>query len=193
MGLSRTSLLTAVLVVIALFVGSLLDAHLPRLDRLVAEPFLRTGTVGEPVNLRTVTVTVTGVRSGKEVESLRTVSVTTAVWLVVDYVVEARGEERIVAPTNLRLKAADGRLFGGTPGVVVSCPRAQPGVPITCSVPFEVPADAVAGSRLLVPAEADVDLMDDVASIDLGLTPDRAEVLASDTTRVIIAPTVGRP
>ena len=53
-----------------------------------------------------------------------------------------------------------------------------------CSVPFEVPEDALAGAHLLVPADVHVDALDDVADIDLGITAERAAELAAATGQV---------
>lgn len=183
---SRTNLLTAVLVVLALLVGSLLDARLPRPDPVDADPYVRPGVVGRPVTLRSFIVTATDLEAGREIASLGTVTSTTAHWLVVGYTVEARGEARTVPPAVLRLRAADGRLFGETPGTTVACGPAQPGIPVRCWVPFEVPADALPGARLLVPAGVDVAMMDDVADIDLGISPERATELVAAAGRVTL-------
>ena len=185
--MSRTAWLTTALVVLALFVGSVLDTRLPKPDPADADPFLRPGLVGQAVELRNGVVTATDVRVGTEIRSIGAITATTGRWLVVDYVFEARGEAQFKAPATLRLRAADGRQFGETPGTTAACGPAQPGIPLRCSVPFEVPVDAIAGAHLLVPAENGVDVMDDVADIDLGLTPDRAAELGASEGRVELA------
>lgn len=185
--MSRTAWLTTALVVLALFVGSVLDTRLPKPDPADADPFLRPGLVGQAVELRNGVVTATDVRVGTEIRSIGAITATTGRWLVVDYVFEARGEAQFKAPATLRLRAADGRLYGETPGATAACGPAQPGIPLACSVPFEVPVDAIAGAHLLVPAENGVDVMDDVADIDLGLTPDRAAELGASEGRVELA------
>ncbi len=183
----RSGWTTAVLVVLALFVGSMLDTRLPKPDPLDGEPFFRPGALGVRVELRNGAVTATDVRVGTEVLSIGSVTATTGRWLVVDYVFEARGQAQTKPPALLRLRAADGRQFGETPGTTAACGPAQPGIPLRCSVPFEVPVDAIAGAHLLVPAENGVDVMDDVADIDLGLTPDRAAELGASEGRVELA------
>lgn len=184
MKMSRSTALTAVLVVLALVVGSLLDSWLPSADSADGVPFTHAAGIGEAVPLRTHTVTVDGIAAGTEVASYGAVTGTTAHWLVVSYTVEAVGQSASFPPAFLRLRAADGRLFGETPGTIVACGPAQPGIPLRCTVPFEVPADALAGAHLLVPAGIEVGLSDDLADIDLGITAADAATLAASTARI---------
>ena len=176
---TRTGILTAVLVVVALWLGSVISTALPSASDILSRPFVHEAHVGEPVTLRTATVTVTDVRAADEVASYRSIASTTGVWLVVDLEVVAREEAGRLIPAAFRLRAADGRLFGELPAVTVSCGPLQPGIAVRCTVPFEVPPDAVPGAHLLIPAAADVEATDDLADVDLGIddalaaTPER--------------------
>ena len=75
--MSRTAWLTTALVVLALFVGSVLDTRLPKPDPADADPFLRPGLVGQAVELRNGVVTATDVRVGTEIRSIGAITATT--------------------------------------------------------------------------------------------------------------------
>lgn len=188
---TRSGVLTTVLVVAALWLGSLISSALPAASDVFSRPYVHAARIGEPVTLRTATVTVTGVRTAKEVSSYGAIAGTTGVWLVADLEVEARHEPGLLAPAAFRLRAADGRLFGELSAVTVSCGPLQPGITVRCSVPFEITPDAVPGACLLVPAGTDAEASDDLADVDLGIDEARAAALASPETRIVLAePTI---
>lgn len=136
MRFTRNGLLTAVLVAAALFVGSFVTERIPALDRFGETPFLREGSVGAPVRLRTADVTVERVQTAKRVELFGQVSQSSGVWLVVDVVWASRGEPSQLSGTSPVVVAADGRRFGGAQAVVATCGPAQPGLPVSCQLPF---------------------------------------------------------
>lgn len=187
MPLSRAALATGTLVVAALFLGATINARLPDPGAIYSAPFTRPGTVGEPVTLRNQRVTVTGVDAGTELAHGRTVAVSDAHFLVVDLTYEPLGETGSLPAGWLRLRASDGRLFGGSLPVPALCGPTQPGMPIACRIPFEVSADALPGAALLVPAQGDTDAMDDVAVIDLAITAEDADRLAAASGRLTVA------
>lgn len=92
MRFTRDGLLTVILVVAALFVGSALAQHLPNPDDFRDEPYPVAGAFGEPVRLRNADITLTGVQPAKRVELYGNVAVTTGVWLVVDVTYAPRDE-----------------------------------------------------------------------------------------------------
>lgn len=169
MKLTREGLLTAVLVVAALFIGSFVGQLFPTTDDIHNRPFLHEARLGEPVRLRTGTVTATSYVLPEELSSGGSVAVTTGAWLVVQLTWLAHDEPTPLALDNLRLRAPDGRTFGGQPGLTSTCGPGQPGIELACQVAFEVTPDAIVGSTLLVPAVRHLDGPDDVAVIDLGI------------------------
>lgn len=182
---SRTALATGVVVVAALFVGSTINAALPDPNALFGTPFEHAGGIGVEITLRNAKLTVTGVEASKELERLDQVAVSEGVFLVVDVTYEPRGETSVLG-SNARLVAADGREFGGRTPVSPACGPAQPGLPLACRLTLEVPPDVLAGAVLKVPAGIDTTLMDDVAVIDLGITPERASELGAASGRIVL-------
>lgn len=192
MRLTRSGLLTGLIVVLALWVGSIVTSWLPDPQQVYAASFFRPGTVGETVSIRSYNVTVTGVRAGPEVATDAQVAVTRSLWLVVDLTWSptdaaiawsSEGVASQLTAAEPRLMSADGREFGGLPGITTTCGAAQPGLPLTCSVPFEVPPDALEGAHFWFPSSY-VGAMDDVADIDLDIDAARAADLAASTDRV---------
>lgn len=195
MRLTRTGLLTAFIVVLALWVGSMVTSWLPDPQKVYSDSFFTPGRVGNTVTIRSYEVTVTGVRAGLEAATDSQVSLTRGLWLVVDLtwspqdatIAWAReGTGSRLAATEPLLVTLDGRTYGGLPGLGLTCGAAQPGVPLTCSIPFEVPPDALEGAHFWFPSST-VGAMDDVADIDLGIDAARAAELASSTERVHLA------
>ena len=187
MRFTRNGLLTAALVVAALFIGSFVTERLPQPAQLLGEtPFLHDGVVGAPVRLRTADVTVAQVQAAKRVELYGQVAESSGLWLVFDVVWAAGGEASRLAGTSPVVVAADGRRFGGAQAVLATCGPAQPGLPVSCQLPFEVPADALEGARLLIPAEGNTRTNDDVADIDLGIDAATAARFADTDAHVAL-------
>ena len=179
MKLTRQGLLTAILVVAALFVGSSVSAWIPTADDLFTEPFLHHAQSGDPVALRTGTVTVTGLRSAQQLSYLGQTAITGDLWLVVDLTWGAASEPATLNLSELRVETADGVRYGGLPALTPTCGPAQPGIPLRCQAQFELPAAVLQGATLLVPASFGVSSGDDVAVVDLGLDDVLAAQLAS--------------
>lgn len=188
MKLSRHGLLTAILVVAALFVGSALAQFLPDPDAYRAAPYPVPGRIGDPVRLRTAEVTVTGVHPAKTIELYGQVSATTGVWVVVDITYEPLRETTLLGGSHPHLRAVDDRLFGGLQPLTNNCGPAQPQLPVACQLPFEVPLDAVEGLRLVIPSEGDVTDSDAITDIDLGLTAQDADAYAATDVQLELEP-----
>lgn len=186
MKLTRQGLVTAVVVVAALFVGSTLNTWLPKAQDVGEAPFRHRAAVGESVTIRTVTVQVDAFQTGKEVADSRSVAATSGIWLVLDVTVTAHGEPRKLPEAWRRIVATDGRHFGGRQALFTSCGTLQPGLATTCQFVFELPTDGLAGARLEIWAE-NPDEPDDVADIDLAISAEQAEVLAGETGRIVLA------
>ena len=179
MKFTRDGLLTAILVVAALFVGSLVTSSLPQPDSLLIDlPFLHAVNVGETANLRTGNVTVTDVQAAKRVKLYGRIAESAAVWIVVDLEWEPVRQSGMIAASNPVVVAADGRVFGGIQAVTNNCGPTQPGMAVACQLAFEVSVDALEGAHLRVPAGNSVDTSDDVADVDLGIDATAAAAFA---------------
>lgn len=196
MRLSRDNLLTVVLVLAALLLGSVVTSRLPDPDRIGEEGVVLTAAAGQPVRLRTGVFTVTGVEASDQVQTWspqRTwgdVARTEGVFLVLHVDLTAAGEPRYFPGWNAQIVAADGREFGVWSSVNPTCGPAQPGLTISCMVAFELAPDAVAGASLRLPAANDSIPVspgeNNFALIDLALTPERAAELIAARTPVYL-------
>ena len=170
----------------ALLFGSWAVSHLPTSSSVANAQFIRSGTVGQSVDLRTGSVKVTGVRSAAEIQSGNQVAKTPGIWLVVDVDFTPRKEPRdLLLP---QLSDSMERSFGGFQAITVPpCSAGQPGMVLRCTFALELPTDALSGATLLLHSEDSLSRVPfDVASIDLGIDQSRAEQLAAETGRVVL-------
>ena len=170
----------------ALLFGSWAVSHLPTSSSVANAQFIRSGTVGQSVDLRTGSVKVTGVRSAAEIQSGNQVAKTPGIWLVVDVDFTPRNEPRdLLLP---QLSDSMERSFGGFQAITVPpCSAGQPGMVLSCTFAIELPTDAISGATLLLHSEDSLSRVPfDVASIDLGIDQSRAEQLAAETGRVVL-------
>ena len=170
----------------ALLFGSWAVSHLPTSSSVANAQFIRSGTVGQSVDLRTGSVKVTGVRSAAELQSGNQVAKTPGIWLVVDVDFTPRKEPRdLLLP---QLSDSMERSFGGFQAITVPpCSAGQPGMVLSCTFALELPTDALSGATLLLHSEDSLSRVPfDVASIDLGIDQSRAEQLAAETGRVVL-------
>ena len=172
----------------ALLFGSWAVSHLPTSSSVANAQFIRSGTVGQSVDLRTGSVKVTGVRSAAEIQSGNQVAKTPGIWLVVDVDFTPRNEPRsLLSP---QLSDSMERNFGGFQAIdSAPCGPGQPGMVLGCTFALELPKDALQGATLLLHLEDSFSKVPfDVASIDLGIDESRAEQLAAETGRVTLEP-----
>ena len=170
----------------ALLFGSWAVSHLPTSSSVTNDQFLRAGTVGQPVDLRTGSVKVTRVRSAAEIQSGNQVATTPGIWLVVDVDFTPKNEPRsLLSP---QLSDSMDRSFGDSQAInVPPCSSGQPGMVLGCTFALELPKDALPGATLLLHSEGSLYAVPfDVASIDLGIDQSRAEQLAAETGRVVL-------
>ena len=170
----------------ALLFGSWAVSHLPTSSSVANAQFIRSGTVGQSVDLRTGSVKVTGVRSAAEIQSGNQVAKTPGIWLVVDVDFTPRNEPRdLLSP---QLSDSMERSFGGFQAITVPpCSAGQPGMVLSCTFALELPTDALSGATLLLHSEDSLSRVPfDVASIDLGIDQSRAEQHAAETGRVVL-------
>lgn len=190
----RRQVATASLLVAALAFGRAVETWLPD-DEFAARPFERSGVIGDPLELRWGTVDVDDVAGSTQVSTAGAGRVTGGVYLVVTFTFTASREPQVVSYVAIR--DPSGRTFrsGSERNPYRHGGAAQPGVPRRLTAAIEVPADAVAGSVLVVATQPNEDnhRHDDIAVIDLGLTEDDAAAWASDTDVVTVdAPLDGR-
>ncbi len=189
----RRPIVPALLLALFLILGSMVAAKLPTRKQVTTSPFLRHGSIGEPVRLRTGTVTVKNVRGTTEVEHTMgnsgEVANTTGVWLVIDLDFVAAGEQQTLL--HHRLHDQQGRIFGGPQVFLHQCGPSQPGLILSCPLILEVPEDALPGSELRIFASSPGE-PDDEAVINLELDDAAAEAMAANAERIVLSDPVVR-
>lgn len=192
MKFTREGVLTAIIVVVALFLGSRIVQLIPSADEQFGRPFEHHAAVGDAVEVRTGTIKVTGLSSATEVENFGSVAATTALWLVVDYEWKTVKEPRAYAVSLIELMAADGRTYGGLSPIATGCNPGQPHIKVLCQAIVEMPADALEGAVLHMPAGTG-DERDDLVIVDLGIDAARAAELAQPEARIVLPGPVEKP
>ncbi len=181
---SRT-VLTVATVLVLLYVGSLVTKWMPDAAEILSDrPFTHEALIGETVTMRTGDITVTGVQAAKQVEVYDQVAVTDQTWLVIDVQWTPRGESGLISGSFPVIRSQDGRTFGGMQALIINCGPTQPGLTVRCQMPFEMPIDALEGSKILIPAGNSVSTSDDVAQIDLQIDATKASQFASMQERI---------
>lgn len=170
--------------------GALLQGWLPGDDAdPAAEPHVRTGGVGDAVDLRTATVRVEEVLGTTAVEQYGDRALTPGVWVVVHYTVEAERENTSI--TFVELEDDRGRTWGLVGRNANSCVASPPGLPAHCTTYLEVPPDALPSLRLRLARFSSDTRFDAVAEIDLGLGPDDAAAFADAPLFIVPDPVLG--
>ncbi|MFX0537576.1 hypothetical protein ACQBAT_01050 [Ornithinimicrobium sp. Y1847] len=100
----------------------------------------------EPAELRTVVITLGEVSAGERLQAGSALYATEGVFVVVDLEYEPTITD--VGLSHAELVAADGRTYQPTRRDANTCIVASPAIPETCSIAFELPADAAPGATL---------------------------------------------
>ena len=159
---------TVLLVLAALALGRVVTTALTVDDRL-GEPFLRSGAVGEEVDLRYARVTAAAPTGSTVAEVSGSLLATPGVWVLVPLTVVAEGEPR-------RLSFA---AVVGSEGVTyaangmrsqLALSRATPGIAHHGAVLVELPPEAAVGAHLHLALDFWDQRADDMADVDLGST-----------------------
>jgi hypothetical protein len=176
-----------VLVLAALAVGHAVTSSYSS-DSAIVAPFLRSGTVGQPVSLRYATITVLSVHGSSEVSQAGTVLTTPGVFVVARVRIVARGDLRTLLYSAVRTR--DGATYVESAGGRSSFDfgPAQPGLPRYGTVTVELPTSQAAGARLRIALDPIDQSRDDMTDIDLGVTPADAAQFAADKTPVPVPP-----
>ncbi|WRS29839.1 hypothetical protein U6G28_09990 [Actinomycetaceae bacterium MB13-C1-2] len=181
------TVLTVVTVFALLYVGSFLTKWIPDATEILSDrSFTREAVVGETVEMRTGDVTVTGVQATQQVEIYGQVATTDQTWLVIDVQWTPHGESGIIGGSFPVIRSKDGRTFGGMQTLTANCGPTPPGLTVWCQMPFEIPTDALEGSKILIPAGGQVFTSDDVAQIDLQIDAATASQLTSSQERILL-------
>lgn len=154
-----------------------------------ADPFVVTARVGEPVDLRTVTLEVDSVRGAGTIDEFGSELRSPGVWVLVQYTVTAKDENASLGFAEVRDGA--GRVWSLDHGRSENtCLQAPPGVRNGCVALVEVPVDALPSLRLRLSPTLE-QRFDSVAEVDLGLTADDAEEFLATTGLEVPGTTLG--
>lgn len=180
---TRTALITGFAVLAALAAGSALTSTLPSADDVTAAPFVSTSSVGQPVTLRTGTVTVLSVDASTAITNGLDKAVSQhGTFLVVRLAWTASPKPRPL--TKLEIRTPSGRSYHDGSPIISVCPTPQTGIPIRFQTAFEMPASELAGAVLVVPATAPDAPGDQQAHIDLGIDASLAADLGARTSEL---------
>lgn len=145
----------------------------------IADPFVRTGTVGEVVHSRMLDVEVTSARLAEQLNLVYDEQRldTDGVWVIIDLIVTSNVANTPLGYTELRVDGIAYRTHD-LPYPTMTFTSFGPGVPVGGSLAFELPMSALEGAgldaaRLYLQTEVDEQL-DDVPEVivdlsDLGL------------------------
>lgn len=177
-----SGLVTAAVLAAAFAVGSVVNSYLPTRADIMSEPYPVAGVLDEYVPIRTGEVKATNLRLATDVTVFGSTAKTSGIFAVVDVTYATNGQERVISPIFWR--GADGKRYGGSqPGPrITACGSSVVGIPVTCTIWFELPTDAIAGGHLLVHNYRSAG-GDSIADIDLQITDeDAAAMLAAATS-----------
>ncbi|GIH13809.1 hypothetical protein Raf01_19810 [Rugosimonospora africana] len=187
----------AAAVIVALAVGEVITDHVPDTDTQ-QKPFIHTGSIGKPVDVRTFDASVLSVRGAAVIEdpdpniAASPTHDTSGVWVLVRIRLVAANEP--VAVTYAAVQDAEGRTYLASTRFhqpfVDGGRMLQPGVPVAGEVAFEVPVAVVPqlSIRLASPGLFDDFRMDAMADIPLGISTGTAQQWKATTTAATVAP-----
>lgn len=177
------------LVLAALAVGRVVEQRLPEPDAVGTAPIEKRTEIGDPVDLRVGTVTVTKVTGGKSWTSISEAKLTTGVWIVAD--VELLPSRLKSGINDVRIRDDQGHTWFMGRGES-TCTGVIAGVPMTCQVIVEVPEQPISGAELVLRWNPADDRWDDQAVIPLDLGEAKIKEYAAVTEPIKIPmPTLG--
>lgn len=173
-----------------LVAGSQLQGWLPGdHDEPLADPHIRTGAVGEVIDLRTADVTVEDVTGARAIFEYDDGMLSPGLWVVATYTVVAKQENTMIAFAEL--EDASGRIWAVSGRNKNMCVESPPDLAAHCAVYFEVPPDALPSLVLRLARRSDDTRFDVVAEVDLGLTSADAAAFARAEPIEVLQPTLG--
>jgi hypothetical protein len=177
-----------VLVLAALAVGGVINSRAPDTDHR-ERPFVATGRVGSPVNVRTFEATVLGVRGTTKLARSGKWHTTGGIWVLVRLRLVARSEPTQVGYAAVR--DAKDRTYLATTRIEqpLQSRSLQPGIPVEGEIAFEVPP-AAAPTLSVRLAEPLVDTrMEAMAEVPLDITRSKVDQWRTDQDIMKIADT----
>lgn len=162
------TIVTAVVVLAGLAIGSAIDRQMPSTDDVFARPFIHEVEMGQIAKLRTAEVAVVGVETAQEVMNFGVAYSSVGTWVLLDIHVEATNKPLLLS--EVELVSTSGNTYGGTADVPNNCEYAQPGIAMICQAAFEVATQDIPGLKARIPADSQAGAPgDDLAIIDLGI------------------------
>lgn len=162
----RRAALTGVVVLGFLLVGWWVDEVTAPLEDLAYRPHVQHVSLGQQAELGIATVEV------ESLEGATTLLTTTGehmlspgVWVAATFTLTPAHEPATIGWAELR-DAAD-RSYPALTRNVLRCPLSNPGVPVSCTVAIELPADRAIGAQLLL---AEAENADEHVRVDLAIT-----------------------
>jgi hypothetical protein len=177
------------LILVALTIGGFAASHQPSIDQQ-QEPYLRAGSVGHLVDVRTFDATVLGVRGAAVIRQDDLNHDTSGVWILVKVKLAARTD-----PTTVKyavLRDSQGSIYRPTSRVaqplVDGTRTLEPGIPLTGEIAYEVPVGATGLTFRLAENSID-DRMDAMADVKLPIGSGTLRQWKSQTQAVALADT----
>lgn len=176
---------TIAFVVAALALARVIGDQFPDPIQEFQRPHPVQAQVGETAELRLADIEVHGIRVGDQLVGPGMLYPTDGVWVVADLTFTPTLED--AGLPYAQIVDAEGRTYTNTRGYSTStCGASAPGIPVTCSLALEIPANAADGAALELSPRLDP-RYDNVLVLDLGL--DAARVAAAEGTRLSLDPT----
>lgn len=185
----RTIWISAVVLALALLVGSWLTTLVPTRQEAVETPFRHETTIGHPARFRPGTVTVTRISLAPTVTGPygKEENRTTGIWLVVDLEFVAASEPSDIS--LLFLEDSQDRTHGHSQSVSTPCSPAQPGFVLACRMALEVNPKVLPGSKLIIPISTFLlNNPDDMVVVDLGIDEARLATLMAEARPAELPP-----
>jgi len=141
------SLGAGALVLAALAVGRVVTDQLPDARDVGSAPIERTVQIGEVAHLRIGDVTVVKIQGGKVWSGIAEAKTTPGIWIVADLAFTPSQQDSAISMAAIRDDA--GHVWSMGRGTS-TCKGVIPGVPMTCQVAVEVPAQTMSGAELVL-------------------------------------------
>lgn len=153
-----------VLVLVALAFGRVITDHLPDPSSTAVKPFERHVGLGETAHLRIGDLKVTAVEGGKTWAGPTEAKLTDGVWVVPTLEMLPNQEDSAISYAAIR--DSEGHVWERGRGKTM-CALAVAGVPMSCKVSIEIPAQPLKGAELVLAYDDGDDRYDDRAVIPL--------------------------
>lgn len=187
----RTAATVAVALAMVLLAAGLQMAKPSKAQNQFAPSFKLVGEVGKPIDMREGSLTVTGVRLAKRLDTggfVKKKLTTSRYWLLVDYKFLPRRESESM---SVDLYTGDNTEYSPSLRASTSARTSiygEPGFPTSGIVAFEVPKEALADAKIAIGNGGlyGVPLWDHQAVVPLGIDAARADRLVKSAPAAIV-------